>query len=27
MVTHESDHLKYADRSYYMRDGIIERNR
>lgn len=25
MVTHESDHLKYADRSYYMRDGIIER--
>lgn len=25
MVTHESDHLKYADRNYYMRDGVIPR--
>ncbi len=24
MVTHESDHLRYADWNYYMRDGIIE---
>ncbi len=25
MVTHESDHLRYADWNYYMRDGIIEK--
>ena len=23
MVTHENDHLKYADNAYYMKDGII----
>lgn len=25
MVTHESDHLKYVDWNYYMRDGVITR--